>query len=103
VQRRIDAGAGMGAIGDSNRSVQVKAAQALGGEEGAQALDAGASATELGAGLGIGQAMASSPRETMAEPARLVQAGTVECPYCHATIPADSRYCPNCGRQLKSE
>src|SRR5688572_10617203 len=76
VQRRIDERAGMAVIGDPGRYLQVEAAQALGGEEGARGLDAGASAMELGAGLGIGQAMASSMRETLVEPARLEQAGT---------------------------
>jgi membrane protease subunit (stomatin/prohibitin family) len=103
VQRRIDERGGMAALGDTNRYLQFEAAKALGGEEESAAIDAGASAMELGAGLGIGQAMASSMRETLAEPARLERAGTVECPYCHATIPAGSRYCPNCGRQLETE
>jgi membrane protease subunit (stomatin/prohibitin family) len=103
VQRRIDERAGMAVLGDPGRYLQVEAAQALGGEEGARAVDAGASAMELGAGLGIGQAMASSMRETLAEPARLEQAGTIDCPHCHAAIPAGSRFCPNCGKELRAE
>jgi membrane protease subunit (stomatin/prohibitin family) len=103
VQRRIDERAGMAVLGDPGRYLQVEAAQALGGEEGTRAVDAGASAMELGAGLGIGQAMAASMRETLAEPARLEKAGTIECPHCHTTIPAGSRFCPNCGKQLQAE
>jgi membrane protease subunit (stomatin/prohibitin family) len=56
---------------------------------------------ELGAGLGMGQALANTLRETLAQPARLEQSGTVECPHCHARIPAGSQFCPNCGQSLQ--
>ena len=45
----------------------------------------------------------STMRETLAEPARLERAGTVECPHCHAQAPADARFCPNCGRALQAQ
>jgi membrane protease subunit (stomatin/prohibitin family) len=101
VQRRIDERAGMAVLGDTGRYLQFEGAQALGGDEDTPALDAARTGLELGAGMGIGQAMAANVRETLAEPARLERAGTVECPYCHAEIPAGSRFCPNCGRQLE--
>ena len=41
-------------------------------------------------------------RETLAEPARPERSGTIECPHCHATAPADSRFCPNCGRAYEN-
>lgn len=103
VQRRIDERTGMAVLGDQRRYLQFETAQALDGEDGAPALGAAQSGLELGAGLGIGQAMAENLRETLAEPARLEQAGTMVCPYCQAEIPADSRFCPNCGRQLRTE
>jgi membrane protease subunit (stomatin/prohibitin family) len=103
VQRRIDERTGMAVLGDPARYMQFEAAKALGGEEGSPALGAAQTGLELGAGLGIGQAMASAMRETLAEPARLESGGTVECPHCHAQIPAGSRFCPNCGKSLQAE
>ena len=54
-------------------------------------------------GLGVGEAMAPVTRETVAEPARLGRAGTMECPHCHAQAPVDARFCPTCGRPLQSQ
>jgi membrane protease subunit (stomatin/prohibitin family) len=103
VQRRIDDRTGMAVLGDTGKYLQYETAKALGGNEGTPALDAAQTGLELGAGVGLGQALANTLRETLAEPARLQRTGTIECPYCHATIPAGSRFCPNCGRQLQSE
>ncbi len=103
VQQRIDERTGMAVLGDPGKYLQFEAAKALGGSEGSPALDAAQTGLELGAGLGIGQAMASAMRETMARPARLEdgEAEFVECPHCHAKAPAGSRYCPNCGKTLQ--
>lgn len=100
VQRRIDERTGMAVLGDPKEYLQFETAKALGGDDGAPALGAAQTGLELGAGLGIGQAMAANVRETLAEPARLEKAGTVTCPRCHATVPADSRFCPECGQRL---
>ena len=99
----IDERTDMAILGDPGRYLQFEAAKALGGDEGTPALDAARTGLELGAGLGIGQALATSMRETLAEPARLEQAGTVECPHCHAAVPAGSRFCPNCGKPLQAQ
>jgi membrane protease subunit (stomatin/prohibitin family) len=95
----------MAVLGDTGKYLQFEAAKALGGNEGTPALDAAQTGLELGAGLGIGQAMASTMRETLAEPARLEggEAGFVECPHCRAKAPAGSRYCPNCGKSLQAQ
>ena len=103
VQRRIDERTGMAVLGDPRRYLQFETAKALDGEGGAPALGAAKSGLELGAGLGIGQAMAENLRETLKEPARLEKAGTMTCPHCQAEVPAGSRFCPNCGRQLQTE
>ncbi|MGH2613851.1 MAG: SPFH domain-containing protein [Thermomicrobiales bacterium] len=103
VQRRIDERTGMAVLGDPRQNLQFETAQALGEGVETPALGAAETGLELGAGLGIGQTMANSMRETLAEPARLEKAGTVECPHCHATVPANSRFCPNCGRRLTTE
>jgi membrane protease subunit (stomatin/prohibitin family) len=103
VQRRIDERTGMAVLGDSGRSVPFEPATALGGDEEMPALNPPETGLELGAGLGIGQAMGEIVRETLAEPARLERAGTIACPHCHATVPADARFCPNCGRKLRDD
>ena len=104
VQRRIDERTGMAVLGDAGKYLQFEAAQALGGSEERPALDAAQTGLELGAGLGIGQAMASSMRDTLGEPARLEseRSAAIECPHCHAKAPAGSRFCPNCGRELEA-
>jgi membrane protease subunit (stomatin/prohibitin family) len=102
VQRRIDERTGMAVLGDPKRYLQFETAKAL-DDESAPALGAAQTGLELGAGLGLGQAMAESVRETLAEPARLEKAGTRICPHCQAEIPADARFCPNCGRELATE
>lgn len=101
VQKRIDERTGMAILGDPTRYMQFQAAKALGGEQGAQALNPAQTGLELGAGMGLGQAMANTLRETMNQPARLEKQGTIECPNCHAEVPADARFCPNCGQQLR--
>src|SRR5215216_2659562 len=105
VQRHIDERTSMSVLGDSATSRQFEAAKALGGVADRPALEAPQSGLELSAGfgLGLGQAVASTARETLAEPARLERAGTIECPHCHAQAPADARFCPNCGRALQAQ
>jgi len=101
VQRSIDELTEMAILGDPGRYMQFEAAKALGNQGGTPALDTAQTGLELGAGLGIGQALANTMRETLAQPTRLEQTGTIECPHCHARMPAGSRFCPNCGQSLQ--
>ena len=103
VQRRIDERTSKSILGDSGNALQSEATRALGGEADTPALEMAETGLELGAGLGTGQAVAPTIRETLAEPARLGKAGTIECPHCHAQAPADARFCPNCGRALQTQ
>ena len=103
VQRSIDERTSMSILGDSGNALRSEAAKALGGDADTPALEAPQTGLELGAGIGGGQAMAPTMRETVAEPARLGRAGTMECPHCHAQAPADARFCPNCGRPLQAQ
>jgi membrane protease subunit (stomatin/prohibitin family) len=101
VQRSIDERTEMTILGDPGRYMQFEAAKALGNQGDTPALGTAQTGLELGAGLGMGQALANTLRETLAQPARLEQSGTVECPHCHARIPAGSQFCPNCGQSLQ--
>ena len=114
VQQRIDERSGMAALGDMRTYMQYRTAQAIGdaatnpGTGG----DAAATGVGLGAGLGMGQAMAQSMRDAFSQsPSQTPLAGgatgsaapaTITCPNCQATIPAGSRFCPNCGTQLQT-
>jgi membrane protease subunit (stomatin/prohibitin family) len=103
VQRRIDERTSMSILGDSGNDLQSDEARALPGDANTLAIEAPQRGLELGTGLGVGEAMAPVTRETVAEPARLGRAGTMECPHCHAQAPVDARFCPNCGRPLQSQ
>jgi membrane protease subunit (stomatin/prohibitin family) len=103
VQRRIDERTSMSILGSSGNAPRSEAAEALGGNAATPALEAPQTELELGAGIGGGPAVAPAMRETVAEPARLGRAGTIECPHCHAQAPVDARFCPNCGRPLQAQ
>jgi len=103
VQRRIDERTSMSILGDSGNALQSDEARALPGDADTPEIEAPQRGLELGTGLGVGEAMAPVTRETVAEPARLGRAGTMECPHCHAQAPADARFCPNCGRALQAQ
>jgi membrane protease subunit (stomatin/prohibitin family) len=102
VQERIDERSGMAALGDSGQDRQREAAKSLEGGATIPALDQPETSVELGSGFDLGQSITEPARETVAEPARHGKVSTVECPQCHAMVPADARFCPNCGRQLQS-
>lgn len=103
VQKRIDERTSMAILGDPKQYMQFEAAKSLGGSDATPGLSPGQTGLELGAGLGLGQAMAETIRETVNTPARQEKEGKslAACPTCHATVPADARFCPNCGTRLQ--
>ena len=109
VQRRIDERSGMAALGDMRTYTQFQTAQAI--RDAAQNPGAGGDATSaglgMGAGMGMGAAMAGAMRDAFRQepegsdrPSASAPA-TTTCPNCKSTIPAGSRFCPECGTNLQ--
>ncbi len=94
--KAIDERAAMGAIGNMQAYMQFKAARAMTEAAGAPGGAAGAG-VGLGAGVGMGAAMAQMMAQSMQPGA---QAATMICPNCSAQIPANSKFCPQCGTKL---
>ncbi|HUP27138.1 MAG TPA: zinc-ribbon domain-containing protein, partial [Chloroflexia bacterium] len=127
VSKRIDERSGMGAIGNMQQYMQYQAAQAMGnlgaggGGGGSDVGGAAGAGMGLGAGMGIGAGMAQiiaqgmqggqnqgqpqSPHGgTTIQPAPSGRGGsgtseeaTLTCYSCNAQIPANSKFCPECG------
>lgn len=113
VQKRIDERTGMAALGDMRTYTQFQTAQAI--RDAAQnpgtAGDIAGLGAGAGAGFGIGQAMGQAMRDAFAPPTQGAPAAggapaaapaTMTCPNCQASIPADSKFCPNCGTNLQT-
>src|SRR3954471_23759228 len=125
VTKRIDERSGMGAIGNMQQYMQYQAAQAMGalanqggGGGGGDVAGAAGAGMGLGAGMGIGagmaqiiaqgmsappaQAPASGGASTQPTPAQpggqpTSEAATMTCYNCQAQIPANTKFCPECG------
>ncbi|HEV2127373.1 MAG TPA: zinc-ribbon domain-containing protein, partial [Thermomicrobiales bacterium] len=107
VQQRIDERSGMGAIGNMGAYTQYKTAQAIGDAARAEGGggDAASTGVGLGAGLGIGQAMAGAigsayQQSQQGQQQQGQQMATRQCPNCNSTIPANAKFCPECGTSL---
>lgn len=107
VMARIDERSGMAALGDMGEYTRFRTAQAIGdaANNPGSAGDITGAGVGLGAGLGIGQAMADAMRQSQQPQGggtsqQQPQAATINCPNCQATIPAGSKFCPQCGTNL---
>lgn len=114
VMKRIDERSSMAAIGDMGAYTQFKAAQAIGdaANNPGGAGDATSTGVGLGAGIGLGSIMANAfqnpqnqqnqqqPPAQAAPAAAAAAAATISCPSCKATIPAGSKFCPECGNKI---
>jgi len=103
-QKAIDERAAMGAIGNMQAYMQFRAARALGdaaqaGGESAAGGMAGAG-MGLGAGVGMGAIMAQMMTQAMQGTAQQPQMMTRTCPSCSATIPANAKFCSQCGAKI---
>ncbi len=96
VEKSIDKRTSMGVVGDLNKYTQYQAAEAM--REAANNPNGGMAGmgVGMGAGAAMGQMFAQSvggAQQTQPAP----KAATVPCVACGKPIPADSRFCPECG------
>ena len=109
VVRMIDQRAAMEAVGDQQRFLLYRTAQAIGDmpQAGGEGGGAAAAGVGIGAGIGMGAAMAQAVTGAMAgagqgqQPAASQQAAaTAVCPKCGQPVPPGAKFCPNCGARL---
>ncbi|MGB5421595.1 MAG: SPFH domain-containing protein [Desulfobacterales bacterium] len=99
VQQAIDDRSRMGAFQDMNKLMQMKAAMAM--EKAAQSEGTSGAADGMGAGLGLmlpamfAQYFAGGPARPPADSDPAVST----CPECRHPVPADAKFCPQCGHQ----
>jgi membrane protease subunit (stomatin/prohibitin family) len=107
VQKMIDERSGMAAVGNLDAFMKFKAAKAL-GDAAAGVGGAGGEAASSGLGVGVGAGLGfmlpgmiyQTLRPEDADPRRIQERGTVNCPGCHAEVPLTARFCPACGHQM---
>ena len=110
VQKMIDERSGMGAVGNLDDFMKFKAAKAL-GDAASGVGTAGGQAASGGLGLGMGAGLGfmlpgmiyRNLRPEDADPERIRERGTVNCPDCHAEVPLTARFCPACGVDLQTK
>lgn len=101
VQKVIDERSGMEAVGGMAQYMQFKAARAMGdiAQQPGGSGGAGETATAgmgLGMGAGLGMMMPQMMNQAMQQGAQPM----ARCPECKKDIPADSKFCPECGANL---
>jgi len=102
VQKMIDARTGMAAVGDMGAFSQYQAARAMrdiasqpGGGGGTAAAGMG-----LGVGAGLGMMMPGMIQKAQGQQTPPEKPATKKCPKCGADVPADAKFCLNCGAKL---
>jgi len=99
VQKMIDEQAGMAAIADTGKYMQIKAAQAM--TAAAASEGEGASATAAGVGLGLGMTIPGMLHQAMQQ--QTSRPAGLKCSDCGAEAPPESKFCPACGKPLTTE
>ncbi|HEY0080973.1 MAG TPA: SPFH domain-containing protein [Pyrinomonadaceae bacterium] len=101
VQKKIDERAGMSALGDMDRYMRYKAAEAL-PDAARQPGGAAGQGMGLGLGFGYGQMMAgaiSGQGGGQQQQGGAATAGVAPCPKCGTPNPTGAKFCGNCGAQ----
>lgn len=106
VQKMIDARTGMAAVGDMGAFSQYQAARAIRDianqpADGGGAGNTAAAGMGLGVGAGLGMMMPGMIQKAQQESAQAGQKPpTKKCPKCSTEIPAEAKFCLNCGEKL---
>ncbi len=106
VQRMMDERSGMAAVGNLDDFLKFKAAKALSDAAAGVGAAGGQAAGGLGVGLGAGLGFMlpgmvyRTLRPEDADPQRIQERGTVNCPDCLTEVPLTARFCPACGNQM---
>ncbi len=100
VQQMMDARSGMHAVGDIDRFMKFKAAQAMG--DAARAGGDGGSAAGTGLGMGVGVGLGAMipgmMQSTAMQPTQsTTMSATQHCQKCNGTIADDAMFCRHCG------
>lgn len=104
VQKMIDEQAGMAAITDPGKYMQIKAAQAM--TMAAQNEGEGGT-TAAGVGLGLGMTIptmlqqALHQQQAQTSQTAVAQPGVV-CAKCSSNVPAGAKFCPGCGEKVQT-
>lgn len=99
VVKIMDERAGMGAVGDMQRYMQFKTAQAIG--DAATNPDGGTGGgMGMGMGIGMGMGMAGQITQAMGGTTPTQPGGGIACPKCGTVNPAGAKFCTNCGNSM---
>lgn len=100
VEEAMDKRTTMGVLGNMQQYQQYQAAEAIRDAAQNESGIAGAGAG-MGAGISIGQVMGSAmaPNQQPAQQAPV----TKTCPHCQADVPAEAKFCGQCGKSVEAE
>ena len=102
VEQAIDKRTSVGVMGDKMQSfMQYQTAEAIRDAAKNEGGVAGAG-VGLGAGLGMGQMFAEAMKTAKDEP-KPTEVAKVACSKCGKMIPADAKFCPECGENVRKE
>jgi membrane protease subunit (stomatin/prohibitin family) len=93
LQKRLDERIGMSIVGDVGRYAKFQVAQSI----PTAAANPGGGGAGVGAGLGAGMAMAQSMMDALKPDAA---GATRACGKCGKPVPAQAKFCPECGAAL---
>jgi membrane protease subunit (stomatin/prohibitin family) len=96
VQQAIDDRSRMGVFDDMNKLMQMKAAMAM--EKASES--EGGSGMGMGTGLGLMMPAMFAQYFAGVQPRPNQDQAETKCPECRNSIPAHSKFCPDCGHQI---
>lgn len=99
LEKALDESTSLGILG-KNMDIYERKAQADALKEAAK--NPGTAGGMMSAGLGMGMGMRMAQAFGPAPTQQAAQQTTIKCPSCSAMIPSTSKFCPECGQQIKT-